>query len=328
MKTDTDNLEAQGLDSLNTIEQIIQHLPYNCLLNTRTGFSFRTTSAEGTTTHIHAPCGKLTCRYCAHRFYHQAHPALCQAFHDLGLQFHVTLTLPGTVTADQQEPILKQAIQRLVQDVRRSFKTTLHFFWVIGTHASGSLHAHMLLNIDIRRGSRYGRRTAWLKDTWYRLTGGYQVKSKEIVPGTEERVVQYLLLNLFQTVVRERVAGRRYGSSRSIRLRRREKRSADSAVKYVRQRQPTGMIARNRGLDPYPVMNGKYVVAGKNNDEVGTTSFEPGRAEAPLRRSTDAVGTTVPAGAGGGAGEPFKDVLEAVPSGTNPDRKQTGKDRT
>jgi hypothetical protein len=144
---------------------------------------------------------------------------------------------------------------------------------------------------------------AWLKDTWFRLTGSHQVKVQSIVPGSEPNVVQYLLQNLFETVVRERVTGRRFGSSRSIRLRRRDKRNPDSAEKYVRVGKPTGMIARDRGLDPYPVINGKYVVAGKNNDEVGTTAFEPGRAEAPLRRSTDAVGTTVPAGAGGGAGE-------------------------
>lgn len=306
-----------GLDSYKDIDQIIQHLPYNCLFNTRTGFSFRTTSADGTTTHLHAPCGKLTCRYCAHRFYHQAHPALCQAFHDLGLQFYMTLTLPRTVTRDQQDLILKQAIQRLVQDVRRSFKTTLHFFWVIGTHASGSLHAHMLLNTDIRRGSRYGRRIAWLKGTWHRLTGSHQVEVQSIVPGSEPNVVQYLLTNLFETVVRESVRSRRWGSSRSIRLRRRDKRSADSTAKYVRVGKPTGMIARDRGLDPYPVINGKYVVAGKNNDEVGTTSFEPGRAEPPLCRSE----ATVPAGGGGGSGEPFVDATKMDPGGVDLDNK-------
>ena len=294
--------EARGLDR-NTIEQIIQHLPFNCRFRTTSGFSFSTPTPTGTL-YVHAPCNQLTCKGCAKQFYHQVHPALCQAIHDHALRFFVSLTLPGRTPPDKQESLLKESLQRLLQYAKRTFPAPLHYAWVIGTGSEGHLHVHMLTNINLCRASRYGSRTAWLKSTWHRLSGAHQVKLIAITPGSEQNVVQYLLKNLFETVAAGRVRGRKYGSSRTIKFRP-AKQKPDAT--WTRHRCTTAYHARSNRIDEHPVMNGEVLVPGTSVPD------HPARAEAPLCPSGAAGDTRAPAGAAGGAGVPVPLLAGSVP---------------
>jgi len=300
--------QAQGLDKRRTIDQIIQHLPHNCRLRTTSGFSFSTPTPTGTL-YVHAPCNQLTCRCCAHVFYHQVHPALCQAFHDHALRFLVSLTLPGNTPINRQEIILKKSLQRLLQYAKRTFPDRLHYAWVIGTQSNGRIHAHMVVNTDLRRASHYGHRTGWLKSTWHHLTGSHQVKVAEITLGTEPNVVQYLLQNIFETVLAEYVRSRKYGSSRSIKFR---PARPEPTGTWERHRQPTAHYARLHGIDKNPIMNGNVIV-----NDAGASST-PSRAEAPLDRSAAAGGATGPAGAAGGVGVPVPLLQAPNPKDVQP----------
>lgn len=305
MESKTNNMgQAQGLDLHIGVEQCIHNLPHDCRWRTTSGFSFSTPTAAGEK-YIHAPCNMLTCRSCAKRFYHQVHPALLHAFHDPGLRFHVSLTLPGNIPLEEQESILKDSLRRLLQHAKRTFDNPLHYAWVIGTHRNGHPHVHMLVNRDLRRASRRGRRIPWLKSVWFSMTHGHQVKAVEIKPGTEANVVQYILQNLFETVLRGQVTGRKYGCSRSIKLR--PARRHPDPGKWTRNKHPTAYYARLAGQTDL-FMNREVIVL---NDTA--VSSAPGRGEAPLERRGAVGGPTVPAGAGAGAGAPVPPLTPEVP---------------
>lgn len=173
--------------------------------------------------------------------------ALHDAALNLKLAFLVTLTVPP---ADNPELSLKRALARLLQEARRVFPKPLHYAWVIGS--GSNLHIHMLVNHDLRRAVRYGKSVAWLKPVWFRLTGGHQVTVKPITPGTERNVIHYLRRNLFASVLMGVVTQRRWGCSRSMKMR---PVKAKSDLKWKRLSMPTALIAKLEGVDANPVMN-------------------------------------------------------------------------
>lgn len=234
---------------LHTIEQYEQHCLYDCRLNVKTGFSFTHTDTAGVRTFVPAPCNQLKCRSCATWFWKQFMSALHEAALKLKLSFLITLTVPPTANPERN---LKRALARLLQEARRVFPKPLSYAWVIGSGSNNSLHIHLLVNRDLKTATRYHKSVAWLKPTWFRLTGGQQVTVKPITPGTERNVVGYLRANLFQTVLRGTVSHRRWGCSRSIKLR---QVNAKSELKWKRVNMPTALIARLEGVDANPVMN-------------------------------------------------------------------------
>lgn len=277
------------------IEQLIHRAPHDCRWRTTSGYSFSKPTPTGTR-YVHASCNQLRCRSCASQFYHDVHPRLCQAFHDHSLQFLVSLTLPGDVPPESQESILKDGLRRLLLYARRTFSGSLHYAWVIGAHNGGALHIHMVVNLDIRRASQRGRRQEWLRRTWHHLTGAFQVSCKPITPGSEAQVVQYLLENLFEAALHRCVKGRRYGSSRSIRLRS-PRRSQDPDGTWTRHRHPTAFYARLYNTDSQPILNAVVDV----NDALASSTPRPGSP--PLHRAA-AGGASVPAGGRAGVGVP------------------------
>ncbi len=290
--------QAPRLDSLKTIGQLIQHLPFNCRFNTHTGKSFHTTTPQGTT-HVHALCHQLRCRTCAHLRYHELHRALRQGCHDQALNFYCTLTLQGGMQLEQQDLIIKRALGRLLQEARRTFKgQSLIYAWALGIGAGNNLHVNMLLNKDIRRGTRYRKRIEFLKSTWFRLTGAHQVRLQPIRPDDHAFVIQYILVDMFRTVLAVPHLKRRCGASRTIKLREPSIKDPNDTRRWVRSNLPTAHYARVHGIEADPIMNGTFLV----ND--APASSTPSRAESPLHTSDAAGGTRVPAGDGGGVGVP------------------------
>lgn len=276
-----------------SIEQLIQQLPYCCRTNTLTGFCYCSGNQ-----YAHAFCKKLTCRTCAHRLLGTLKPGILAAARTHGMAYFVTLTLPASTPPISQSRTLRRALRRLLLEARRSFPGArkLVYCWALGGN-SRYLHLHLLLNRDLRRGTRYGRPIAWLKQTWHSLTGAHQTRCSKIVPGTEARVVDYLLLNFFQTIQGcPQLQGRRYGYSRGLALTARP-RNPQGTRRWIRLKQPTAQIARQSGVDANPVTNSFLDLTD------AIASSQPGRAEPPLERSVPRD-TTVPAGGRGGSGAP------------------------
>ena len=82
-----------GLDSIKTIEQIVQHLPYDCVFNTSKGFCYSATDSKGQTAYVHCRCRQLTCRSCAKLRFSELDTALSQASLHHGLDYYLVLTL-------------------------------------------------------------------------------------------------------------------------------------------------------------------------------------------------------------------------------------------
>jgi hypothetical protein len=298
-------MAQQGLDNVNTLEQIIQRLPFNCRFNTRIGASFRTTNPDGSTTVIHASCHQLRCSTCARVRYHQLTDVLRQACRDHGLGFYGVLTLPGGVAVTAQEERLKAALSRLLQEARRTFgPAKLVYFWALGVGANQNLHFNLLLNTDIRRASRHGRRVAWLKSTWQRLTGAQQLSFAPITAGTHDRVVRYLLIDLLRTVVARPALGRRYGGSRCIKPSPPDVATPedDNSRIWIRVRVPSATFGRISGQDINPVTNGEYLLPPDFQDALASST--PRLGEPALRRCTAAGGVTAPAAGLAGVGVP------------------------
>lgn len=289
---------AQGLDNTNTIDQIVQHLPRNCRFNTRTGNHFETTLPDGRTHVLHAHCNSLLCQTCARRIIHTLREALTSAVYQHGLRYLVTLTLPGNLPLDQQSVRLRLALQRFLQEARRTFEPPLTYWWCYGI-SRGRLHIHLLTNRDLRRSTHYRHRTEWVKTTWHHLTGACQTDLQLIKDGTQPRVVQYLLLNLMQTVQKRVPLTRRYGGSRVIKVKPTYERDPDAPT-YRYLKGPSASVARQHGIDSDPVTNGEFIVGqhstnlSKSETQDASASSDQTPPALPLRRR-DAV-TPVPAG--------------------------------
>ena len=289
-----------GLDKKRVIEQMIQNLPYCCRTNTRTGFCY-----QSGTRYAHAYCKQLKCRTCAGRLYRKLRDNLTQACCTHGIRYFVTLTLPATVPPIRQACTLRRHLRALLHEARRTFTAppSLAYAWVLGGNAK-RLHLHLLINQDLRRALRYGRSTRWLKNTWHHLSGADQIRVQLVKPGTEERIVTYMLKNFFETLQGcPQLNGRRFGYSRGLSLNPRPKRDG-TGPKWTRLSVPTAQISRQFGLEQNPITNGTVDV------QDALASSEPGRAEPPLSGSVR-QDTTAPAGGRGGSGTSLRGV--AVP---------------
>ncbi len=282
-----------GLDSLKTIDQIVQHLPHDCVFNTSSGFCFSATDAAGQTAYHHCRCRQLTCRSCAKQRYRELFRALDNACADRGLVYYMVLTLPGTVPLSHRERVLKKALARLLQEARRAFKVRLSYVWALGVGGGLNLHANVLLNLDLRHAKRYRKQVQWLKLTWHRLTGASQSNLQVIRDGTADNVVRYLLTDMFRTVLAFPKLLRRLSSSRDIALKSEEHENRDG-LKWVRLHNPSAYYAKVFGVDPDPKVNIGFFV----NDATASSGDAP--AEAALDRSSAECAATVPAAAAAG----------------------------
>lgn len=285
-----------GLDSLKTIDQIVQHLPYDCVFNTSSGFCFSATDAVGQTAYCHCRCRQLTCRSCAKQRFRELDRTLSNACSVRCLDYYLVLTLPGTVPSSQQEPVLKKALARLLQEARRVFKVRLSYFWALGIGGGDNLHANVLLNLDLSHAKRYGKPVQWLKQTWHRLTGAYMVKQQLIRDGTAGNVVRYMLTDMFKTVLCRPGIKRRLGCSRDIGLKPEAFDCADDGLKWVRLGNPSSVYAKAFGFDPDPKLNTNFVVSGA----LAPTGIAPAATALDRRRAECAA--TVPAAAAAGCG--------------------------
>jgi len=293
-----------GLDNKRRIEHMIQNLTYCCRTNTLTGYCY-----QSGTQYAHAYCKQLKCRTCVGRLYRTLRDNLTQACSTHGIRYFITLTLPATVPPIRQARTLRQHLRGLLHEARRTFKSPpkLAYAWVLGGNAQ-RLHLHLLINQDLRRARRYGKSTRWLKQTWHHLSGADQARVQQVKPGTEERVVIYMLKNLLETLRGcPQLYGRRFGYSRGLRLNSRPKR--DGTRKWTRLAVPTAQISRQFGLEQNPSINSSLDV------QDAPASREPGRAESPL--SLDAIGGGAPAGGRGGSGASLRG-LSVPPSLTVP----------
>ncbi|NLG00067.1 MAG: hypothetical protein GX565_07940 [Lentisphaerae bacterium] len=288
---------AMGLDSLKTIDQIVQHLPFDCVFNTAKGFCFSATDAVGQIAYCHCRCRQLTCRSCAKQRYRELFRLIDNACADKGLGYYLVLTLPGTIPASEREQVLKQALSRLLQDARRVFKgRRLSYVWALGVGSGLNLHLNVILNLDLSKARRYGKQVQWLKQTWHRLTGARQLRLQPIAEGTACNVVRYLLTDMFRTVLAFPDAKRRLGCSRDIGLKPAALDCADDGLKWVRHNNPSAYYAKAFGVDPSPVTNGSFVV----NDAAASSGVAP--AASALDRSRAECAANVPAAAAAGCG--------------------------
>ncbi|HQL08363.1 MAG TPA: hypothetical protein PLE35_02100 [Lentisphaeria bacterium] len=283
-----------GLDSLKTIDQIAQHLPFDCVFNTAKGFCYSATDAAGQTAYRHCRCRQLTCRSCAKQRYRELFRALDSACADKCLVYYMVLTLPGTVPLSHRERVLKKALARLLQEARRAFKgRRLSYVWALGVGGGLNLHLNVILNLDLSKARRYGKQVQWLKQTWHRLTGARQLRLQPIAEGTACNVVRYLLTDMFRTVLAFPKLPRRLGSSRDIALKSEEHENRDG-LKWVRLHNPSAYYAKVFGVDPDPKVNIGFFV----NDAAASSGDAP--AEAALDRSGAECAATVPAAAAAG----------------------------
>lgn len=235
----------------NSIEQLTQHLPFDCRSQVHTGFSFSTPLPDGSTTYVHAFCKRRHCRTCAKRLYFSLHRSICAAIPVHTLSHFLTLTFTGRVTREK----FSRSLNRFFREARRTFPT-LTYLWIAGTTRRRHLHVHVLVNVDLRHASRYGQRTKWLRPVWHRITGATQVTTKPITSGTEANIAQYLLVNLFQLLASNTSISRRYGSSRCIRLNPPVPTNPEaSSVTWKHERVPTAYLERLCGKDPNPTVN-------------------------------------------------------------------------
>jgi hypothetical protein len=282
------------LDSLKTIDQIAQHLPFDCVFNTAKGFCYSATDAAGQTAYRHCRCRQLTCRSCAKQRYRELFRALDSACADKCLVYYMVLTLPGTVPLSHRERVLKKALARLLQEARRAFKgRRLSYVWALGVGGGLNLHANVLLNLDLRRAKRYRKQVQWLKLTWHRLTGASQSNLQVIRDGTADNVVRYLLTDMFRTVLAFPKLPRRLGSSRDIALKSEEHENRDG-LKWVRLHNPSAYYAKVFGVDPDPKVNIGFFV----NDAAASSGDAP--AEGGLAWWGAEAAGSVPAAAAGG----------------------------
>ncbi len=261
---ETTNLDAQaaGLDR-ESIGHIIQQLPYDCLHNTRTGFHLETRTPTGTR-YSHAYCHTLQCRTCVRIRYQTMLQALLQACCVHHLTYFVTLTLRSSTSA---AALLSRYASRFLSEARRTFDG-LQYCWMVGVGRRGNPHLHLLVNRDIRRAPHYGTDREWLRRTWCHLTGAHQTKLEAITPGTEHRVINYMLLDMFRSVLSGLPIGRRYSSSRLIKLNPKPVRNPD-APRYERRRGATGALLRQMGLDTDPFQNQTFEVDAQSTSQRG-----------------------------------------------------------
>jgi hypothetical protein len=284
-----------SLDTLNTIGEVLQHLPTDCYFNTRTGTCYNAQDEHGVTAYHHAYCKKLTCRTCAKNRKRLLWDSLCaQPF-----THYLVLTLPGTVQPGDAEPRLKQALLRFLQQANRVLKPRkLRYYWSLGVGAGGRLHANLLLDTDFGSVKRYRKpRPRWVRDTWHRLTGAQQISLQRIQPGTLGNVVNYLLKDFFMTVLKCPGIKRREGSSRSVRLKQEKKTSGDG-YKWVRLHRPTAYYARELGIHPDMPANGNFIV----DPNAAPAAQSPTRGEPSLESRAAAGGHALPADGRAGVG--------------------------
>ena len=251
-----------------SIEQIIQHLPFDCLRNTRSGYHLVTVTPTGQR-YLHQYCHTLRCRTCVRLRYLTLLQALLQACQVHHLTHFVTLTLPPSPSAPQ---LLRRSVGRFLGEARRNF-SGLQYCWMVGVGRNRNLHLHLLVDRDIERAPHYGTDREWLRATWHRLTGAHQTKILPITAGTERRVINYMLVNMFGSVLSDLPLRRRYGCSRLIKLNPKPVRL--HGVTYERRRGATGAMLRELGLVRDPIMNETF--------EIEDRSHQPGGVESPLR---------------------------------------------
>ena len=243
----------QGLDSPNTIEQLLHNLPANCTQETRFGSSFTTQGPHGTT-YRHAPCRRLNCQYCGRTFFNRAHDSLRDACLNLGLDYFITLTLPKDIPLAK----FKAALRKILLYSPRSFERPIHYAWVLGTTEPHQHHIHLLINRDLRRATKHKKRIPWLKHHWHHLTGAQQVDVSQIAPETHFKVIRYMLCNLFETVLQNITQTRRYGSSRAIKFQPRYPRNPEDPRVWKRNCRPSGFHAKRLGVDQAPICNPEF----------------------------------------------------------------------
>jgi hypothetical protein len=269
---------GRGLDSLSTIDQVVQHLPFDCRFNTSSGFCYSATDAHGTTAYVHCRCRQLTCRSCAKQRYRELQRHIESACIDNALDYYMVLTLPGAVPLSNRERVLKHGLSRLLQDTRRVLKGRISYVWALGVGEGLNLHLNVLISADLSNARVYGRRVRWLKRVWHRLTGSQQVSLQLIREGTHGNVVRYVLTDMFRTVLAFPLARRRIASSKNIGLGS-EKRKNGDGLRWVRLGNPSSFYARALGLDPYAVTNGSYT----HTPDVDAPASPPrGGCEVPL----------------------------------------------
>lgn len=245
---------ARELD-YKSIDQIIQHLPFNCRYNTRTGYHFISNLPNGTTHVLHARCNQLLCQNCAHRIIGTMLETLTAAARRYRLAFLITLTIPSNHSIQNQAETFPIALARFLHEARRTFPKPLIYWWCYGIGNSESLHVHMIANQDLRRSTHYHHRIAWLKATWHHLTGAQQVKLKAITEGSEYLVVRYLLVNMMSVVLKRVPVPRRYGGSRCIKVRGPKTEPDPDRPTYQYKRGPSATVARYSGVDLNPITN-------------------------------------------------------------------------
>ena len=243
---------AKGLD-INSIDQIRQHLPYNCRYNTRTGYHFVARLPNGTTHVLHARCNQFLCQNCAPRLIGTMLDTLTTAARRYRLAYLITLTIPSNHSIQYQAKTFPIALARFLHEARRTFPKLI-YFWCYGIGNNESLHVHMITNQDLRRSTHYHRSIAWLRTTWHHLTGAQQSKLKAITEGSERHIVRYLLVNLMNVVIKLVPVPRRYGGSRCIKVRPKPAPDPDRQI-YQYKRGPSALVAHHSGNVLNPITN-------------------------------------------------------------------------
>jgi len=215
--------------------------------------------------------------------------ALHRAYFLHHLAFFVSLTLPRV---SNPAALLQRSAGRFLTEARRTFGP-LQYFWVVGVGHSRNPHLHLLVDRDLSRAAHYGSDRAWLRPTWHRLTGGHQTDLQPITLGTERRVINYMLTDMFGSVLSDLPIRHRYGSSRAIHPNPKPTfvRNPD-APRYRRREGSSGSIARELGLEEEPFMNGDFLFDPKA-PKVRSLPV-PSRVESPLCAGCEAAGA--PAG--------------------------------
>ena len=290
-KTSTLATAQERLDK-KSIEQLIQHLRYNCRTNVRSGFHFQASTPSGTSI-LHARCNQLACRYCCGRRLGTLNDALMAGSFHHNLDYLVTLTLRRKPTDQSAE--LRAALGRFLNQARRTFPAPFIYWWCYGVDQGGRPHVHLLTNHDMKYATRYRKRTEWLKRTWCGLTGAHQANSKPITPGTHQTVITYMLSNLLVGVVKG-FGGRLYSGSRPITAKPKRERDPN-APRYRYVKGPSAAIIRREGLDLNPITNPDFFIDAQASS--GSMAMQPlGRsaATAPAELHGRAVPALPPVG--------------------------------